>query len=283
MRISFTVMLIGVIIVGLAAGVGAGYFQATSSNSVAAAASAANGARAASFQSGSSQQTMGRPVMGAVDKVGTQDFTLKEEAGSTAVTIRVNDQTSIRKQAEGSVADIKKGDRIVVRGDSGQDGALNASNIQIMPADAGNAMSEAGSGQQRQSNSADQTGGQQRQGGPAGGAGQRRQGGSPKGGANSGGAQAGNFMMATVDSVDGNTITVTPLAGMMGQASSQTSPQKVVISDKTSIAKIVDGTFQDIKVGEGVAVRGPRGADGVVVATNIDITPPDASMRERRQ
>ncbi|MCL5265612.1 MAG: DUF5666 domain-containing protein [Chloroflexi bacterium] len=270
MRISFTVMLIGVIIVGLAAGVGAGYFQATSSNSVAAAASAANGARAASFQSGSSQQTMGRPVMGAVDKVGTQDFTLKEEAGSTAVTIRVNDQTSIRKQAEGSVADIKKGDRIVVRGDSGQDGALNASNIQIMPADAGNAMSQAGSEQQRQ-------------GGPAGGAGQRRQGGSPKGGANSGGAQAGNFMMATVDSVDGNTITVTPLAGMMGQASSQTSPQKVVISDKTSIAKTVDGTFQDIKAGEGVVVRGPRGADGVVVATNIDITPPGASMRERRQ
>lgn len=275
MKISFRLMLAGVIVVGLAVGAGIGAFQAGSNGTVpVTVASAGNFSASASGQAGvagpsqqqggspsAGQGTSSRPTMGVVERVGAQEFSVKEEGSSNATTVRVNDKTAFRKQGTGAISDIKKGDRIVARGEAGEDGVVKAASIQIISAEGGSApvVMQPGS-----------PGGQQRQG-------------NFSGGANGAGrGQGSGFVMGTVESVEGNTVVVTPQGGMPGQSSSQSGPIKVSVADDASITKTVDGSLEDVKEGTSVLVVGPRGADGVVVASSVQILPEGGALMIRR-
>ncbi len=269
MKIGFRMMLIAVIVVGLVVGVGIGAFQGSSSKaSVAAAAAGRNVARSGaggSFQQYGGQQSGNRPTMGVVDKVGDQQISLKDPNSSNPVVVRLNDQTSYKKEAAGALSDIKKGERILARGEAGADGTLNATSIQIIAADANGGQSPMGGmgagGFQGGAN------GQQGQG--------NRQGGQ-------GGNQNTSFEMGTVNSIDNNTISITPQGSRSAGNGFQGAATKVAVSDKTTITKTVDGSLQDVKEGAFVVVTGPTGADGVMVASTVQILPSNASRTMRR-
>jgi len=93
--------------------------------------------------------------------------------------------------------------------------------------------------------------------GPAGAAGGRA------GGA--GALAAGLGVFGTVQSVTGNTLTVSEQSGTTVQ---------VVISDTTTIRKTSEGARDDLKQGVEVLVTGQTGASGSMAASSIQIVPP---------
>ncbi len=223
------------------------------SNSGASNSAASNFATSTARRGGdqSGQQSGGRPTRGTVDKVGDNEFSLKATSGSDSATVRVNAQATIRKQVAGTLSDIKQGERIILRGETGVDGTIAATSVQLVAA-----------GQPRGGQFGNQRGQPGAQSGPRG-QGQGRPG----------------VVFGTVDNVANGTITVTRTGG----SADQNTPVKATVSDKTSITKTATGDFKDITPGTSVVVIGPRGADGVVVASSIQILPPGAAQMRRQQ
>lgn len=278
MRINYSLALAGVIVVGLGIGAGVGALRSSPSQAAPAAASitanvgggAAGNSSGSSFgnSSGASADPGQATVSGAtgvVEKVGTQEFTLKPGTGSTSVTVRLNDQTVIRKQVAGTLADIKPGEAISAQGETGTDGTTAATSVQLVAADGAGTQSQGGMLGQM-SGMRGQFGGQF--GGQAGQAGRGTQ-----------GQAATGIVFGTVESVANNVVSVTRPGG----ATAQGSPVKITISDKTAITKTATGDIKDIKEGVNVVAVGPRGADGVVTASSVQILPPDAPQARRQQ
>lgn len=192
--------------------------------------------------------------MGSVQKVGEKEFTVASDASSTPVTVRINDKTAISKQVTGAISDLKQGEMISVRGEAGADGSIAATSVQLLS----DAVAELGApqGLQGAPQMSGQPGGQQSQQGT-----QPRRSESGTGGA---GAAFG-----TIDSVADNVVTI--------RRPGQSAPVKVTISDKTAITKTAAGEFKDVSEGSNVVVIGPRGADGVVVASSVQILPAGAA------
>ncbi len=73
---------------------------------------------------------VGGGLSGVVDKVSedTIEITMRDQT----FAIRLTDQTQIRKSTEGSRADLKAGDTVVITGERAADGTLTARSIQIM-------------------------------------------------------------------------------------------------------------------------------------------------------
>jgi hypothetical protein len=286
---SFKLALVGVVLLGLGIGAGAAAYQAQSGKVASPSGGTASAPVTSSGALGSANADIGslaaiRPTTGTVVKVGEKEFSLRSDPNSNPVTVHVNDQTAFTKQVSGAVADIKKGDRIVAQGAAGGDGTLSATSIQLVAADAGGPMSQVAGG-------FGQFGGNQS---PAGGSGANpgakvRQGSSSGGGDSTQGASQ-RFAIGQVESVDGNTIIVSALAGGTPGASSGASsgaskegPTRVVVSDKTTITKTVSGSLQDLKENMNVMVVGPRGADSVITASNVQILSVDAVQIRRTQ
>ena len=80
-----------------------------------------------------------------------------------------------------------------------------------------------------------------------------------------GGNRAGlRPVTGTIVSSDQNTLTVKLFEG---------SSRIVLLTDKTTINKAAEGTKEDLKAGETVAVNGTDNADGTVTAQNIQLNP----------
>lgn len=84
-----------------------------------------------------------------------------------------------------------------------------------------------------------------------------------------GGMMGGNKTVSrpvtgSIISSDQNTITVKLFDG---------SSRIVLLTDKTTINKAAEGTKDDLKTGETVAVMGIDGTDGTVTAQNIQLNP----------
>lgn len=229
--------LVGIVVVGLGGGAalgagGLGRHQA------------ANSARVSGGQGGFggvTQQTGNPVIVGTVDKVGDGQFSLKPTDGSNPVTVKVGGETTYQKAGTGTIADLKKSDVIMVRGDAGSDGPsperMTTASMLIALDGSGLAAFQQGGGF--------------------------------------------GFTVATVESVDGNTITASPL-GAQGQVASKDAQIKIVTTDKTTIVKIVNGNPQDLKEGVFVMVSGPKGADGVVGATSVQIAPANVAQMMSR-
>ncbi|MBI4321823.1 MAG: hypothetical protein HY675_25295 [Chloroflexi bacterium] len=262
MRIGFTPALIGMIAVGLGIGAAFGAYQTANMakpaaanprvQSNVAAPSAATGAEQ------SAQQAMGRALMGVVEKTGENDFVLRPSANASPVTVRVSSQTVIRKQVTGSVADIKPGERIAVRGEPKDGDSYVAASIQLVGADA--------SGVQAQEVPEGQARGRMGQA-------------ATKPGSGDSGQGMPAALLGTVETVADGTITIS----RAGSSPGQTASVKVAISDKTVITMMATGDVKDITQGASVMVAGPRGADGVVAASTVQILPADSSNTRRRQ
>jgi hypothetical protein len=200
---------------------------------------------------------------GTVKSISGNTIVLTGQDGN-AVTVKLDDKTSIQKNVAGSLADIQTGVRLFVMGDQSS-GTITARTIQVGVGGAPPAMPPGqGGGQPGQGGSqgapgAGQPGqgsGQPGQGGPQGapGAGQPGQGGGQPG-------AAGGPSMGTVKSVSGNTIVLT------GQDNSTIN---VKVDDKTTIQKSAAGTAADILAGAQIKVIGDT-SSGTLTARMIQI------------
>ena len=250
--------------IGLGVGASIAAYQAsTRSGTLVASAASARGANSPTAQSGNAsysagQQSGARPIFGSVQKIGENEFTVTTSSGSDPVTVRVNDQTKFSKQVAATLSDIKQGDRITVRGESGTDGTIVSTSIQLISEEQG------ADGQSRAQRV--QSGGQA--------AGQP----NSRSGQGSSAQGAPGLVIGTVEGVADDAITVTKI----GDTSGQNATVKVAVSDKTTITKTDAGSVKDLAEGNNVVVTGPRGADGVVVASNVQILSPEASQTAGR-
>jgi len=186
---------------------------------------------------------------------------MRANSSSTPVTVRLNDQTAIRKQVAGTLADIKPGEAITAQGDAGTDGTTAATTVQLVAAD--------GAGTQSLGGMLGQMSGMRGQFGAQGG--QAGRGAQPQG--------AAGIVFGTVESVANNVVSVTRPGG----ATAQASPVKITISEKTTITKTAAGDIKDIVEGANVVAVGPRGADGIVTASSVQILPADTPQTRRQQ
>lgn len=249
--------------IGLGAGAGAAAYQA-STKQVAPAATMASAAGGSSTPTGavssgagqSNQQESGRAITGSVQKIGEKEFTVTTDANSTPLTVRINDKTTFSKQVTGAISDLKQGEMISVRGEAGADGSITTASVQLLS----DAVAGLGApqGLQGAARTLGQAGGQQSQQ-------QGTQSRRPE--SRTGGA---GVAFGTIESVADNVVTVS--------RPGQSEPVKVTISDKTTITKTAAGEFKDLSEGSNVLVMGQRGADGVVVASSVQILPADAAM-----
>jgi hypothetical protein len=212
----------------------------------------------------------GMPTMGTVQHVAGPQLTVQTQNGTTNVTL--TDSTTISRQETGTLADVTVGATVTVSGQN-QGKALVADTVQIGsetaftfgPGGAGGQQGGPQGGQARvpQANSGatEQQGGQQNSQPPA-----------PRGNGDAAGPQGGGGqanpanrgrLTGSVASVAADGFTVTTSTGQT----------KVTLESGASVQKIASATAVDVKEGVGVLVVGDPGADGVVVAGSVLITP----------
>ena len=84
--------------------------------------------------------------------------------------------------------------------------------------------------------------------------------------ADGGGRRGGRGVGGAIESVEGNTLTVTTPRG----------PVTVTTDAETTVRKMVEGSLEDLKQGAQIRVIGPRDEDGNVTATAITLIPEGA-------
>lgn len=151
MRLSFMGLLIVIIVVGGAVGGAYGAGMAVGKGSVslppqaqavlgagdlASAAAARGGAAGAGASGGAAAYGAGgSAVMGTVEKLEGNTLTVSTQGGGTT-QVGLAESTVVRKLADAPKDELKQGVRVVVTGQQGTGGAVIASSIQIIPADA---------------------------------------------------------------------------------------------------------------------------------------------------
>ena len=73
-----------------------------------------------------------RPVIGEIVSADDKSITVKLMDGSSKIVI-LSATTAINKQATGSAADLKTGEKVLVLGKENSDGSITAQNIQLNP------------------------------------------------------------------------------------------------------------------------------------------------------
>lgn len=270
MRIGFGLALVLATLVGLGLGAGYGYYQSRVAQPAAAAAKAAGNSGAVSSGQAAVGQAAaaggGRPLMGVVERTGEKEFSLKASTGptATATIVRLDEQTAVTKQITGTVGDIQPGSRISVQGEAGADGVVAATSVQLLAAEGMAATSGGAAGSN--------TRGQRPQvGAPPGaqtGAQPGAQGGQFQGrGTAPGGAAGLTGLVGTVREVAAGVATV----ARGGEPANQDTLVKVALSERTRVMKTAAGGSKDLAEGASVVVVGERLADGVIVATSVQI------------
>lgn len=84
--------------------------------------------------------------------------------------------------------------------------------------------------------------------------------------ADGGGRQGGRGVGGAIESIEGNTLTVTTPRG----------PVTVTTGAETTVRKTVEGSLEDLKQGAQIRVTGERDEEGVVKATAITLIPEGA-------
>ena len=75
----------------------------------------------------------------------------------------------------------------------------------------------------------------------------------------------------TVESVSGQTLTITPSGGATGGASS--TPETVTLGSTAQVGTVTKGDTNSIKAGDSVLITGQRGSDGSLSATSVMVLP----------
>jgi hypothetical protein len=74
----------------------------------------------------------GGQIMGDIISVDDKSITIKMTDGSSKI-ILISSTTSINKSSEGTIADLKVGDKVATFGTTNTDGSVTAANIQLNP------------------------------------------------------------------------------------------------------------------------------------------------------
>lgn len=233
----FALLLVGVVIVGLAIGVGLGAWQNQGKSS---APVIAQGLQSGSAPTGSTPaagsqtgQTSDRStVFGTIQTVSDKSFVLGTQSGS--VRVNVPDEARILKASAGSVDQIKVGDGVLATCQKAQDGSLSADSLEVGPPETITAFEGQGLGRRL------------------------------LGGAATPQAQPGNVpqrerVLGTVEVVGDKEITIKTDSGST----------KVKLSDKATVRTATAGSMADLKTGTSVVVIGKRDSDGTVVASIV--------------
>ena len=94
-------------------------------------------------------------------------------------------------------------------------------------------------------------------------------------GGRTGGASGNGFVSGTILSKDANSITV-ELRNFGGNAAGSNSgvgSKIVFLGNSTEIGKTVNGTLNDLSVGQSVTVTGSANSDGSITAQSVQIRP----------
>jgi len=73
-----------------------------------------------------------RPVNGEIIEKDDKSITVKLVDGQTKIAF-VNEKTAVRKTQDGSISDLKIGEKVMVMGTDNSDGSMSAQNIQLNP------------------------------------------------------------------------------------------------------------------------------------------------------
>lgn len=123
---SSTILAIVLLVVGL----GAGFFGGTlyQKNMARNSGNRSGG----NFGQGRSNNGAGRPVVGDIISQDNNSLTIKLADGSSRIVV-LSGSTIINKSDQGSIADLKTGERVAAFGIDNSDGSLTAQNVQINP------------------------------------------------------------------------------------------------------------------------------------------------------
>jgi hypothetical protein len=185
----------------------------------------------------------GGGTFGTLQSVDGSTLTVATRNGDTA-TVLSNSSTRITKSVDGTVGDIKVGDRIVTRGTSSGTDTVTADRISDMGS--GTAFGPGGQGRRN--------GGQGRQNGQNGQNGAN--GPNAANGTNANGAGAAG----TVTGVNGSVITVQAFDG---------STKTINTTPSTTVSVLKSATLQDLTTGQPVTVFGTTNSDGTITANAI--------------
>ncbi|HUE75238.1 MAG TPA: DUF5666 domain-containing protein [Chloroflexota bacterium] len=199
-----------------------------------------------------------RMVNGDVERIDEQSITIQTSNGLLQVAL--TDQTTYQKITDGTLAALKVGDTVSVRGDSAGDGAVTATSLQVMAA--GGQTGPAGfPGRTGQ----DGVGG----GGPGqGGFSGARPGAGTAGGLRQGQpgqpdqAGPGNMLFGSIQSIDGQTLTLTTLKGSV----------TVTLAESAQIRQTVAASRTEVAAGQAITVVGQGAPDGTIRALAVTIT-----------
>ena len=200
----------------------------------------------------------GSVLAGTIESVEGNTVTVDTPQG--LLQAMVGADTTIQKTDQGTLDDLEVGVQVTVIGQRGEDGAVQAVSISILPEGSdrfgGGLAGQFGQGRGSQERFG---GGQGRQQFGQGGQGQL---GSGLGGRRLGG---GPTLNGTVESIDGNVVTINTPQG----------PLQAIVGDDTTIRKSSQGTVQDLQAGVRVTIIGQRGEDETLQARFMTIIPED--------
>jgi hypothetical protein len=198
---------------------------------------------------------------GTIQSINGSTLTISNTRTNSTDKVTTSSSTQIMVSKSATVSDIAKGDRLVVTGTKSGT-TITATNIN----DSGDVTGAFGGFRRN--------GGSNGNGAPEvtppsgtngggffnGGGGNGANGGTGGNGGNGGRFANGNFATGTVQSVNGNTITLLSRDG---------TTTTVTVTSSTKISKTEKGSLSDLKTGDNVVAVGSKSSDGSIAATTI--------------
>jgi Domain of unknown function (DUF5666) len=181
-----------------------------------------------------SSQFQRRGANGTIASINGNTLTLTTSQGQA--TVNISSTTTIEKTVTGSVIDLIQGDFVTVSGSPDSSGVVNATSIMLIQGQPPTVITPRTGGSTTRPN-----------------------------GSFPGGGTGGQMTIGTINSINGNSFTVTTAA--QGQVT-------VNIGTNTTIQKTVSGTVSDLQTGVSITAIGQTDANGDVNATSISIGSP---------
>ena len=181
-----------------------------------------------------SSQFQRRGANGTIASFNGDTLTLTTSQGQ--VTVNISSTTTIDKTIVGAVSDLSQGDFVTINGSPDSSGNINATSIMMRQGQPPTEVTPGNGGSTTTPN-----------------------------GSFPGGNTRGQMTIGTINTINGNSFTVTTVA--QGQMT-------VNIGSDTIIQKTVSGTESDLQIGISISAMGPTDANGDVNATSISIRPP---------